>query len=104
MKTLVLGEEVQLEMPTMQPAAGNASLQNAGYRLDPTLQYFHFFLLLLPLKETDFYIIQELLETSFRLYMKCQYLAREMQKVVIFNQVTRQSYKVHFRGKVHSRQ
>lgn len=25
-----------------------------------------------------------------------------MQKVVIFNQVTRHSYKVHFRGKAHS--
>lgn len=35
MKTLLLGEETELEMPTMQPAAGNASLQHACHKLGP---------------------------------------------------------------------
>lgn len=35
MKTLLLGEETELEMPTKQPAAGNASLQHACHKLGP---------------------------------------------------------------------
>lgn len=35
MKTLLLGEETEPEMPTWKPAAGNASLQHAGHKLGP---------------------------------------------------------------------
>lgn len=42
MKTLLLGEETELEMPTWQPAAGNASLQHVGHKLGP-LEFFNTF-------------------------------------------------------------